>query len=99
MVAPSTLSTSAPVKPPRAIGIVAIDARREVAANGADAIPAMSAAPIADAVRPATVTPPDAPGAIDRNVTIDRGRVRERDPISVAQVSAIAVATAPPNPA
>jgi hypothetical protein len=25
--------------------------------------------------------------------------VRERDPISVAQVSAVAVATAPPNPA
>ncbi len=59
----------------------------------------MSAAPTADAARPATVTPPDAPGAVGRNVRIDRGRARERDPISVAQVSAVAVATAPPNPA
>ena len=59
----------------------------------------MSAAPTADAARPATVTPPDAPGTVGRNVRIDLGRVRERDPISVAQVSAVAVATAPPNPA
>ena len=59
----------------------------------------MSAAPTADAVSPSTVTPPDAPGTVGRNVRIDRGRARERDPISVAQVSAVAVATAPPNPA
>jgi hypothetical protein len=34
------------------------------------------------------VTPPDAPGAVGRRVRIDRGCVCERDPISVAQVSA-----------
>src|SRR5215204_3467331 len=59
----------------------------------------MSAAPTADAMRPATVTPPDAPGAVGRIVRIDRGCVCERDPISVAHVSAVAVDTAPPNPA
>ena len=59
----------------------------------------MSAAATADAARPATVTPPDAPGSVGCNVRIDRGWVPERDPISVAQVSAAAVATAPPNPA
>src|SRR5688500_7537773 len=92
-VAPRMLSTSAPVKPPRAIGTARLDAGRDALVHEADARPAMSPAPTADALRPATVTPPDAPGTVGRSVRIDRGREPERDPISVAQVSAVAVAT------
>ena len=58
----------------------------------------MSAAATADAARPATVTPPDAPGAVGWSVRIDRGWAPERDPISVAQVSAAAVANGSAEP-
>ena len=59
---------------------------------------AIEAAPAAEAKRPAQLTPPDVPTGTGLPVTIERGRRLARDPISVAQVSAVAVASAPPNP-
>ncbi len=62
---------------------------------GVDVIAAMKAAPAAEAARPAGVTAPEEPAGRGTQVTIERGCWREREPISVAQVSAAAAAMAP----
>ena len=65
---------------------------------GVDVMAAMTAAPATEAARPAGVTAPDDPAGRGAPVTIERGCWREREPISVAQVSAAAAATAPAKP-
>ena len=55
-------------------------------------------APRAEAVIPNGVIPPEVPGAIDLPFVIKRGGVLLSVPSSVAQVSAVAVASAPMKP-
>src|SRR5690348_15749279 len=61
----------------------------------AHAAVAMSNAPTMDASQPSWVTTPETPGRTGCPVTIDRGVVADRAPISVAHVSAAATASAP----
>src|ERR1700730_11487804 len=56
-------------------------------------------APRPDAAVPSGVIPPDVPGATGRPVVIKRGFDALNTPSSVAQVSALAVASAPVKPA
>ena len=56
-------------------------------------------APRADAAIPSSVTPPELPGAIGLPLVIKRGDDGLSTPSSVAQVSALAVASAPVKPA
>jgi hypothetical protein len=99
IVAPSRLSIADPATPPINVAATRLVFSRGRPDRPAETTPAIVAAPNADAARPAAVTPPDAPGTTARQDAIERGVCPERDPISVAHVSAVAAATAPPNPA
>src|SRR5579875_369505 len=55
-------------------------------------------APSAEATRPGRVMPPEVPGATVRPLVIRRGSAWLSTPSSVAQVSAVAVASAPAKP-
>src|SRR3954465_9325574 len=65
---------------------------------GVDITATTMAAPAAEAATPTGVTAPEEPAGIVAQGTIDRGGWPERGPISVAQVSAAAAATAPAKP-
>lgn len=58
----------------------------------------MVTAPANEASRPRGVTAPDVPGGTGRKVVMCTGQKVLRDPISVAQVSAVAAARQPVNP-
>jgi len=57
----------------------------------------MTAAPTRPPAVPSGVIPPDTPRGTARRLVIRRGGVGENAPISVAQVSAVAAASAPAN--
>src|SRR3954454_3777993 len=67
-------------------------------ATNAASVP-MSSAPAALPTVPGTETAPDMPASTGRSVVIIRGDRPLQDPISVAQVSAAAAASAAANPA
>src|ERR1041385_8368671 len=89
-VAPSSESSSNP-KPPAAVSVMKarFPTRYET--------PAMNAAPANPPSVPTSVIPPSVPAGTRLQVVISLGSVDERPPISVAQVSAFAVASAPAN--
>ena len=93
-VAPSKLSTVDPMVPAR----IATGKKRQsrVSAHPRDPI---KPAPLKIAKYPKRLTAPEVPRGTRSPVVIKRGRRRERIPISVAQVSAVATAIAPTNPA
>src|SRR5947208_2571919 len=94
-VAPRTESATMPNTP--AAVPVANPAAMLTVPRGATscASPAMSAAPTTPPADPSTVIPPEVPRDTSAPVVISRGGTREKDPISVAQVSAVAAAKAP----
>src|SRR5258708_7809750 len=83
MDAPTIESMAAPAIPPRTMNGKAsgLEPARTATAP-------TKAAPASAAIHPASVTPPDSPTVIRRQVRIDRGVCPTSVPISVAQVSA-----------
>src|SRR5215471_7000459 len=96
-VAPRTLSKQLPTVPLTSArrGLSASDLRKPSKAQNKHP---REHAPRADAAIPKGVTPPEVPGATDLPFVIKRGDALLSVPSSVAQVSAVAVASAPMKP-
>src|SRR2546421_3536932 len=96
-VAPRTLSKQLPTMPLKSArrGVSASDLRKPSAAQKKK--PRVHA-PKAVAAIPRGVTPPEVPGATGLPLVIKRGDALLSVPSSVAQVSAVAVASAPMKP-
>ena len=88
-VAPSTESTTLPVMAPTHAAAATAIGHPTASATAAENTPASAVA-----ASPRTVTPPEVPGATTSMVQADRGDVPDREPISVAQVSAAEAASA-----
>src|SRR5437588_11936242 len=94
-VVPRTLSEQLPTMPLRSASRGVSDLRKLSPAQKKDP---REHAPRADAAMPRGVTPPEVPGATGLPLVIKRGEVLLSVPSSVAQVSAVAVASAPMKP-
>src|SRR5438552_2609224 len=96
-VAPRTLSEQLPTMPLKSArrGVSASDLRKRPTAEKKHP---REHAPRADAAIPRGVTPPEVPGATGLPFVIKRGDALLSVPSSVAQVSAVAVASAPKKP-
>src|SRR6266566_6521613 len=97
-VAPRTLSKTLPPMPliRARRGAVASDLQKPCVAQKKNP---REDAPRADAAIPNSVTPPEVPGETGLPLVIKRGDGALSTPSSVAQVSAVAVASAPVKPA
>src|SRR5579864_2735667 len=94
-VAPSTESSAAPANPTAVHSAIHCHAAGPERGAKAETTAPISAPPAAEAAKPKSVTPPDAPGRTLRQVAIERGALGDSAPSSVAHVSAVATAIAP----